>query len=99
MVSAASLANEAVLYTAMYMPSLRTQIYLTADQRRRLDSRGRRTGTPLAAMIREAVDAYLVEDAPSLDVALGESFGAIPDLELIPRGEWNRGDDGADPGR
>jgi len=82
------------------MPSTRTQIYLTTDQRRRLDLRGRRTGAPLAKMIREAVDAYLSDEAPDVDTALDESFGTLPDLEVPSRGEWDRAfdwDDGKDP--
>lgn len=85
-----------LLYTALYMPSLRTQIYLTSDQRRRLDMRGRRSGAPMARMIREAVDAYLIEDRPDTDAALDETFGTLPDLELPSRDEWERG---ADPRR
>ena len=85
-----------VLYTALYMPSTRTQIYLTEDQRRQLDTRGRRSGTPLAGMIREAVDAYLADDRADLDTALDETFGTLPNLELPGRDEWERD---ADPGR
>lgn len=78
------------------MASTRTQIYLTADQRRRLDVRGRRTGSPMARMIREAVDAYLADDRPDADTVLDETFGTLPDLELPGRDEWDRG---ADPRR
>ena len=78
------------------MASTRTQIYLTDDQRRRLDVRGRRTGAPLARMIREAVDVYLADDRPDPDAALDETFGTLPGLELSSRDEWNRD---ADPGR
>jgi hypothetical protein len=70
------------------MPSTRTQIYLTEDQRRRLDARGRRTGAPMARLIREAVDAYLADDRPDTDAALDESFGAVPDLTVPSRDEW-----------
>jgi predicted DNA-binding protein len=80
----------------MYMPSIRTQIYLTDDQRRRLDARGRRTGAPMARLIREAVDAYLADDQPDVQAALDETFGAMPDLELPGREEWDRD---ADPRR
>jgi hypothetical protein len=76
------------MYTALYMPSTRTQIYLTQDQRRLLDARGKRTGAPMARMIREAVDAYLAEDRPDVDAALDESFGAVPDLSVPSRDEW-----------
>ena len=85
-----------VLYTALYMPSTRTQIYLTDDQRRRLDARGKRSGAPMARMIREAVDAYLANDRPDAQAALDETFGTLPDLELPSRDEWDRD---ADPGR
>lgn len=85
-----------MLYTALYMASTRTQIYLTDDQRRRLDARGRRSGQPLARMIREAVDAYLADDRPDVQVVLDETFGTLPELETPGRDEWERG---ADPGR
>jgi predicted DNA-binding protein len=78
------------------MPSTRTQIYLTDDQRRRLDARGRRSGAPLARMIREAVDAYLADDRPDVQAALDETFGVLPGLELPSRDEWDRD---SDPGR
>jgi hypothetical protein len=81
------------------MPATRTQIYLTEDQRRRLDARSRRTGATLARMVREAVDAYLVEDAPSLAAALDDTYGALPDLELVNRDEWDGGEHGQAPGR
>ena len=82
--------NEQLLYTVLYMASTRTQIYLTDDQRRRLDVRGRQTGAPLARMIREAVDAYLADDRPDTDAALDETFGTLPDLQPPDRDEWNR---------
>ena len=85
-----------MLYTALYMASTRTQIYLTEDQRRRLDARGKRSGQPLARMIREAVDAYLANDRPDVDALLDETFGTLPEMETPGRDEWERG---ADPGR
>jgi predicted DNA-binding protein len=85
-----------MLYTVLYMASTRTQIYLTDDQRRGLDARGRRTGASMAGMIREAVDAYLADDRPDAQAALDETFGALPDLQLPSRDEWDRD---ADPGR
>jgi hypothetical protein len=85
-----------MLYTVLYMASTRTQIYLTDDQRRGLDARGRRTGASMARMIREAVDAYLADDRPDAQAALDETFGALPDLQLPNRDEWDRD---ADPGR
>jgi hypothetical protein len=78
------------------MASTRTQIYLTDDQRRRLDARGKRSGQPLARMIREAVDAYLADDRPDVEALLDETFGTLPEIETPGRDEWKRG---ADPGR
>lgn len=88
-----------MLYAALYMPATRTQIYLTDEQRRRLDARSRRTGATLARMIREAVDAYLIEDAPSLAAALDDTYGSLPELELASRDDRNGGQRGQDPGR
>jgi len=79
-----------VLYTALYMALTRTQIYLTNEQRRRLDQRGRREGRAMAALVREAVDQYLAAlDEP--EPALSATFGALPDIEMLDRGEWDRG--------
>ena len=86
-------ADAPSLYTALYMPSTRTQIYLTDDQRCQLDQRSRRTGAPMARMIREAVDAYLADHRPDVQAALDETFGTLPDLELPSRDEWDRGED------
>jgi len=71
----------------------RTQIYLTDNQRRLLDARGRRTGAPMARLIREAVDAYLGNDRADAQAALDEAFGTLPDLALPGRDEWNRDPD------
>lgn len=84
------------MYAVLDMLATRTQIYLTAEQRRILDARGRRTGQPLAAMIREAVDAYLADGRADVKAALDETFGTVPDFEYPDRDEWDRA---ADPGR
>ena len=81
------------MYTVLYMASTRTQIYLTDDLRRRLDARGRRTGAPMARLIREAVEAYLADDTADLEAALDETFGALPELNVSSRDEWDRGAD------
>ncbi|MEO8625073.1 MAG: ribbon-helix-helix domain-containing protein [Candidatus Limnocylindrales bacterium] len=75
------------------MPSTRTQIYLTDEQRRRLDARGKKAGAPMARLIREAVEAYLVDDKVDIEAALDETFGTLPELELPSRDEWNSGAD------
>lgn len=73
------------VYLALYM--LRTQIYLTDEQRARLGERARAKGVPLAVLIREAVDLMLgAEDD------LDATFGSVPDIagRVPPRGEWER---------
>jgi hypothetical protein len=79
------------LYTALYMAATRTQIYLTEEQRARLDALGRREGKPLAALVRDAVDEYLDHSAPDPGAALDATFGALPRLEVPSRDEWDRG--------
>ncbi len=73
------------------MPATRTQIYLTAEQRRRLDELARRRGATLAQLIREAVDRYLEGAGPSATLALEATFGRAPALEVPSRDEWDRG--------
>jgi hypothetical protein len=74
------------------MAATRTQIYLTADQRRRLDDRGRANGLALAEMIRAAVDAYLGQET-DLRSALDATFGALPELGAGSNDGWARGTD------
>jgi len=73
------------------MAATRTQIYLTEQQRARLDALGRREGKALAELVRDAVDEYLEHAAPDAEEALGATFGALPALEVPPRDEWDRG--------
>ena len=80
-----------MLYTALYMPATRTQIYLTKKQRQQLDARRKREGKTLAAVVRDAIDAYMARDlARSADIqaVLDRTFGSIPDLEVPSRDEW-----------
>jgi hypothetical protein len=80
-----------LLYTAKTMASTRTQIYLTAEQRKRLDELGKLDAKPLAQLIREAVDLYLDERTGPADLQahLDRFFGSMPDLEVPPR-RWGR---------
>jgi hypothetical protein len=80
-----------VLYTAQYMPATRTQIYLTKEQRGRLDELSERRGTTLAGLIREAVDEYLDRVDPEEEATLEATFGVLPALEVPSRDEWDRG--------
>jgi len=80
-----------VLYTTLYMAARRTQIYLTAEQRKRLDERRRRDKRTLAELVREALDAYLADRSGEAASALDSTFGALPRLDVPNRNEWNRG--------
>jgi hypothetical protein len=79
------------MYTALYMPSTRTQIYLSSEQRTRLDALRRREHRSLAEIIREAIDDYLAKVVPDARQALDDTFGALPDLTVPSRAEWDRG--------
>jgi hypothetical protein len=71
------------------MSSVRTLIYLTPDQRRRLDARARREGKRLASVIRDAVDAYTAQEPADIDQPLEATFGALPTLVVPKRSEWS----------
>ena len=79
-----------MLYTALYMASTRTQIYLTKEQRAKLDALAKREEKTLAELIREAVDRYLEKEPQDRDEILKSTFGIAPDFEVPPRSEWNR---------
>ena len=72
------------------MSSTRTQIYLTDDQRRRIDQIAQANGLTMAEIVRRAVDDYL-DDEPDAEVALSATFGAAPGAEVPPRDGWRRG--------
>jgi predicted DNA-binding protein len=74
----------------MDMSSTRTQVYLTEEQRRLLDERGRHEGRSFASLVREAIDAYLAA-TPDPTMALERTYGSLPDLEVPSRDEWTRG--------
>ena len=78
-----------MMYTALYMSTTRTQIYLTQEQRERLDALVRRDERSLAELIREAVDDYLQQEAPDPAGALRNTFGIAPDFEVPSRDEWD----------
>lgn len=73
------------------MSATRTQVYLTTEQRRRLDELARRDRRSLADLIRAAVDDYLEDAGPPPRDALEATFGAAPDLEVPNRDEWDHG--------
>lgn len=70
----------------------RTQIYIDDDQDRRLARRARASGKTKSALIREAIERFLGNrpEASTLAHALQETAGALPELEVPDRGEWER---------
>ncbi len=64
----------------LYMAALRTQIYLSAEQRARLDAIRESRGGSLAELIREAVDDYLGREQLDQGTALERSFGSVRKL-------------------
>jgi hypothetical protein len=79
-----------LLYTAL-VASTRTQIYLTAEQRRRIDQIAKADGVSMADVVRRAVDKYLADAVPNPRPSLEETFGVLPDLTVPSRDEWDRG--------
>ncbi len=73
----------------LYMAALRTQIYLTEEQRRRLDSLRRTRGESLAELIRDAVDDFLDREGLDPGMSLEQTFGAAPDAEVPDRADWS----------
>jgi hypothetical protein len=72
------------------MSATRTQIYLTEDQRARVDRAAAAQGVTMAELIRRALDEYL-GDGPDPAQALAATFGADPAAETPSRDTWRRG--------
>lgn len=72
------------------MSATRTQIYLTDEQRRRIDQAAKARGVTMAEIVRQALDAYLAQDLDPSAV-LAATFGAAPDASVPSRDEWDRG--------
>ncbi|WP_162606401.1 CopG family transcriptional regulator [Jiangella asiatica] len=73
------------------MSATRTQIYLTAEQRTRIDEVVRAEGVTLAEVVRRALDAYLDRELVVSEAVLASTFGADPDATYPDRDEWDRG--------
>ena len=71
------------------MAATRTQVYLTEDQRRRIDDIATAEGITLAEVVRRALDLYLNTERDAA-VALAATFGADPDARAPSRDEWDR---------
>jgi hypothetical protein len=82
------------------MAATRTQVYLTADQRREIEKLRARDGRTLAEVVRAALDEYLATHGPAAEEreraetqrVLDETFGIAPDFEVPPRDGWDRFD-------
>ena len=70
--------------------STRTQVYLTDEQRRRIDELADAEGVTMAEIIRRALDGYL-DDQANPAAALAATFGAAPDISVPTRDEWDNG--------
>ena len=73
------------------MSAIRTQVYLTDDQRKRIDAISKAEGVTMAEVIRRALDGYLDQVLPDPSVALAATFAAAPDADVPSRDEWHRG--------
>jgi hypothetical protein len=75
----------------MYMGATRTQVYLSAEQRRKIDARRKREGKTLASIVRDALDSYLDRPSPrDIQAILDRTFGSMPELTVPSRDEWDR---------
>ena len=72
------------------MSMTRTQIYLTQELRARIDERARVEGKTMAEVVRDAVERY-VADPLDADEALDATFGAVAEVAVPSRDEWDRG--------
>jgi Arc/MetJ-type ribon-helix-helix transcriptional regulator len=68
----------------------RTQVYLTDEQVKALKRRARGRRVSMAELIRNAIEDFLKRDVDP-ETALDRTFGAIPNLEVPARDEWDRG--------
>ena len=73
------------------MSATRTQIYLTVEQRERIDQVVRTEGVTMAEVIRTALDRYLDQQPDEPVAALSATFGADPAIAVPSRDEWDRG--------
>ncbi len=71
------------------MSATRTQVYLTEDQRRRVDEIARAEGVTPAEVVRRALDAYSSAERDAT-ADLAATFGADPGARAPSRDEWHR---------
>lgn len=73
------------------MSAVRTQVYLTEEQRTQIDAMAVGEGVTMAEIIRRALDEYLARERPDPAPALHATFGAAPAAAVPDRDEWDRG--------
>ena len=66
----------------------RTHIYLSEEQRARIDEVAERTHSTMAEVVRRAIDAY-VQSENDLDATFGSAVGLR--ASVPSRDEWDRG--------
>ncbi|MGH3445182.1 MAG: CopG family transcriptional regulator [Nocardioidaceae bacterium] len=71
--------------------AIRTQIYLSLEQRRRIDEVAAREGLTMAEVVRRALEDYLRSAGPDAQAALDHTFGVESGMSVPDRGEWDRG--------
>lgn len=82
------------------MAAIRTQVYLTNEQRRQIEELRADDGRTLAEVVRAALDEYLATHGrraeetrrAQMQQVFDEAFGSMPDLEVPAREEWDRFD-------
>jgi Arc/MetJ-type ribon-helix-helix transcriptional regulator len=82
------------------MAATRTQVYLTQEQRDRIEELRSRDGRTLAEVVRAALDEYLETHGREAEEArrekrqrvLDETFGVAPDFPYPNRDDWDRFD-------
>ena len=72
------------------MSMTRTQIYLPAELRKRVDERADAEGKPMAEVVREALEHHLAQPLDSVLDVLDDTFGSVVDAWAPPRDEWDR---------
>jgi hypothetical protein len=72
------------------MSAIRTQIYLTSEQRDQIDRVAASEGVTMAEVVRRALDTYLERDVDA-KAALAATVGADTNATAPSRDNWQRG--------
>ena len=70
------------------MATTRTQMYLTEQQRERIDELAGIEGVTPAEIVRRAIDAYFSSYVPDASASFSRTFGALTDIEVPSRDKW-----------